>query len=122
MEELAKDEIDRREHRGIAAEILVQVDATSGAVLPEAGVFGEENAGVGLTEPVDALLDIPHDKTILAPVKAVFEQRRKIGPLHIRSILKLIYHQIIYPSTYLFIYKRRIATVNDTIQQFGRIR
>lgn len=64
-EKLAEDEIDGGEHRRIAAEILVQVDATPGAVLPEAGVFGEENARVGLTEPVDALLDVPYEEAVL---------------------------------------------------------
>ena len=40
---------------------------------------------------------------------------------HPRGVLKLIDHKMVDPVTGFFIYERRIATIDDSVEQFGGI-
>ena len=64
---------------------------------------------------------IPHDEVTAAFIITLLNQRKEIIPLHPRGVLKLIDHKMVDPVTGFFIYERRIATIDDSVEQFGGI-
>ena len=83
--------------------------------------FVAQQLPVRISPSINTLFYISHDKVTTAFIITLLNQRKKIIPLHPRGILELIDHEMVDPVTGFFIYERRIATVDDPVEQFGGI-
>ena len=76
---------------------------------------------VGAAPAVDALLDVPHHQRTLPAVDGVLEQRPEVLPLQAGGILELVEHEVVVAGSHLFIDEWRIAAVDDSAQDVGRL-
>lgn len=108
-EELAEDEIRRCEDGGVAAEILVQVDAAAIFPFPEGLVFPEEDARISLAEAVDALLDVAYEEAVLPVGNEGGDDLLKVI-----GILVFVHHD--FP-----VFFRRARAVSDGMSRSGAL-
>ena len=77
-----------------------------------------KKAPVTRTKPVDALLNITHNKVLRTLMTHTLKQQHlKILPLHGACVLKLVYHDMMQLSANLLEYKWRVAIVYKRLQQ-----
>src|SRR5690554_2721645 len=64
-----------------------------------------QQSPVGISETINTLFYIAHDKVEVARGQAFFYQRPEVLPLHARGVLELVHHVMLNPCSRFFINK-----------------